>query len=84
MVWREGKDRITDCYFYMINPKGIHCKNKLHVHSPDVLSPIRPLTYGPDLPVPQLDSNRKYSSDSERSDMTVVTGDNAYKPDLDD
>ena len=27
----EGKDHTTDCYFCMINLKGINCKNKHHV-----------------------------------------------------
>ena len=75
MVWREGKDHITDCYFCMINLKGINHKNKHYVQYPDVPSAIRPIPHGPDLPVPKPDGNMESSSDSEHSDLTVV----AYK-----
>ena len=83
MVWREGKDQIMDCYFCMINLKGINCKSKHHVQYPDVPSAIRPISYSPDLPVPEPDGNMEYSSDSEHSDMIVVAGDDAYKPEED-
>ena len=50
MNWREGKDIITDCYFCMINLKGINRKNK---H--DVLSAIKPIPHSPDLSVSEPD-----------------------------
>ena len=84
MFWRGGKDHIMDCYFCMINLKGINCKNKHHVQYPDILSAIRLIPYGPDLPVPEPDGNMEYSSDSEHSDMTVVAGDDTYKPEEND
>lgn len=31
VVWREDKDHVTDCCFWMMNLKGISRKNKLHV-----------------------------------------------------
>ena len=31
MVWREGKGHIMDCYFCLINLKGINCKDKHYV-----------------------------------------------------
>ena len=74
MVRRKGKDLITDCYFWMINPKWI----------PDNPSVIRPIPHRPDLPVPESNGNMEYSSDSEHSDMTVVTGDDAYISENDD
>ena len=43
-VSREGKDLIMDCYFFMINLKGINCKNKHHVQYPNVPSVIRLMT----------------------------------------
>ena len=65
MVWREGKDYITDCYFYMINLKEMNQKNNHHVQYPDAPSAVRPIPHGPDLPVPEPDGNMEYSSDSE-------------------
>ena len=84
MVWRKGKDHIMDCYFYMINLKGRNRKNKHHIQYPDVPSVIRLIPHGPDLPVPELDGNMEYSSDSEHSDLTVVARDEPYKPEEDD
>ena len=68
----------------MINLKGINRKNKYHVQYPDVPSAIRPIPYSWDLPDHELDVYMEYRSDSEHSDMTVITGDDAYKPTEDD
>ena len=68
----------------MINVKGINHKNKHHVQYPDVPSVIRPIPHGPDLPVSEPDGNMQYSSDYEHSDMTVVGGDDAHKPEEND
>ena len=78
MVWREGKDQITDCYFCMINLKSIHHKNKHRVQYPDIPSAIRPIPHVPDLPVLEPDSNMEYSSDSEHRNMTLVAGNSSY------
>ena len=67
----------------MINLKGINRKNNHHIQHPDVPSTIRPIPHGLDLPVPESDVNREYSSDSKHSDMTVDAGDDAYKPEVD-
>ena len=79
MVWGKGKD-ILDCYFCMINLKGMNYKNKHHVQYPDVPSAIRPIPHSPDLPVHEPDVHMKYHSDSEHSDMNFVSEDDTYKP----
>ena len=38
-----GKENITDCYFYVINLKGINRKNNHHVEFLHVCSAIRHL-----------------------------------------
>ncbi|XP_076814257.1 uncharacterized protein LOC143460567 [Clavelina lepadiformis] len=53
MVWREGKDHVTDCYFCMTNLQGINRKNKQHVKYPDVPSAMKPVPHGPGIPVPE-------------------------------
>ncbi|XP_076804583.1 uncharacterized protein LOC143448650 [Clavelina lepadiformis] len=53
MVWREGKDHVTDCYFCMTNLQGINRKNKQHVKYPDVSSAMKPVPHGPGIPVPE-------------------------------
>ena len=84
MVWREGKDHVTDCYFCLTNLKGINRKNKHHVQYPDVPSAIKPVPHGPDLPVPEPDVTMESSSDSKSSDMTGTAECGAYKPEVDD
>lgn len=69
VVWREGKDHVTYCYFYTTNLKGITRKNKHHVQYPDVPCAIKPFPYGPDLPVPESNVTTESSSDLESSDM---------------
>ena len=61
----EGKkDHITNCYFCMINLKGINYKNKDLFQYSDVPSAIRLISHGLDFPVTELDGNMEYSSDS--------------------
>ena len=69
IVWKEGKNHITHCYFCMINLKGINHKNKHHVQYPNVPSTIRPIPHGPDFSVPEPDGNMEYSSASKHSDI---------------
>ena len=41
MVWRKPKDYLNDCYFCMVNTKGIRKKNREITSSPSILSAIR-------------------------------------------
>ena len=84
MVWREGKDHVTDCYFCMTNVKGFNRKTKHLVQYPDVPSAIKPVPHGPDLPVPQPNVTMESSSDSESCDMTHTAECGAYRPEEDD
>ena len=68
----------------MINLKRIDLKNKHHVQYSDVPSALRSIPNGPDLPGTESDVNMEYSSDSEHSDMTVVVGNDTYKPENND
>ena len=40
MVWREPKDHISDCYFCIVNTKGIGKKNRHMVTYPSIPSSI--------------------------------------------
>ena len=84
IIWRKGKDHITNYYFCIINLKGINRKNKHHVQYPDVPAAIRPIPHSPDLSAPEPDGKIEYSSDSEHSDMIIIAGDDAYKLENDD
>ncbi|KAF2354289.1 hypothetical protein FHG87_014956 [Trinorchestia longiramus] len=69
MVWREGRDHATDCYFCMTNLKGINRKNKHCIQYPDIPSAIKPVTHGHDVPVPEPNVTMESNSDSESRDM---------------
>ena len=69
MVWREGKDHLTDCYLCTTNLKGINGNNKHHVQYLCVPSVIKPVSLA-QIPVPGPNVTMESSSDSESSDMT--------------
>ena len=83
MVWREGKDHVTDCYF-CTNLKGTNRKNKHYAQYPDVSSEIKPVPHGPDLPVSESNVTMESSSDSKSSDTTDTAESDAYRPEEDD
>ena len=74
MMWRDGKDHVTDCYFCMTNLHGINRKNKHCVQYSDIPSAIRPVPHGPSLPVPKPDVAIKSSSESESDNTYDRTG----------
>ena len=45
MVWRGPKDHLTDCYFCLVNTKGIGKKNRLNISYPSILSAIQPVLH---------------------------------------
>lgn len=82
MVWREGRDHTSDCYFCMTNLEGINRKNRHHVKYPDVPSAIKPVPHGPEVPIPKPPSNLDSSSDS-CEEMDVVDESATYEPTAD-
>ena len=84
MVWREGKDNVTDCYFCITNLQGINRKNKHCVQYPDVPSAIRPVPHGPDLPVPEPDVAMGSSSESKSDNTADRAQSEEYMPEEND
>ena len=84
MVWREGKDNVTDCYFCITNLQAINRKNKHCVQYPDVPSAIRPVPHGPDLPVPEPDVAIESSSEPESDNTADREEDEEYMPEEND
>jgi len=80
MVWREGRDHYTDCYFCMTNLDGINRNNKQHVKYPDVPSAMKPVPHGPEIPIPAPPDNLNCLSDSgeEIDDMDDASA--TYEP----
>lgn len=79
MMWREGKDHITDCYFCLTNLKGINRKNKHHVKYPDVPSVTKPVSHSSNLPIPDPDVSMARVLTSE-SESNATAESDSYMP----
>jgi hypothetical protein len=78
MQWREHKNHYDDCYFCMVSVTGYNKKNKKGIKYPNLLSAIRPVPHGPDLPVPSPPDN--LSDESESSFLQSATGEMYFEP----
>jgi hypothetical protein len=78
MQWREQKNHYDDCYFCTINVTGYNKKNKKVIKYPNLLSAIRPVPHGPDLPVPSPHDN--LSDESESSSLQSHTEEINFEP----
>jgi hypothetical protein len=70
MQWREQKNHYDNCYFCMVNVAGYNKKTKKGITYPNLLSAIRPVPNGPDLPVPSPPDNVGDESESSHINMT--------------
>jgi hypothetical protein len=78
MQWREQKNHYDDCYFCMVNVAGYNKKNKKEITYPNLLSAIRPVPHGPDLPVHSPPDN--LSGESESSSLQSHTEEMYFEP----
>ena len=74
MVWREPKEHLTDCYFCLVNTKGIGKKNQQNFFYPSIQSAIRPVLYSDEFPPPVFNGFLSYEdeetgSEEEHMDM---------------
>ena len=65
MVWREPKEHLNDCYFCLLNTKGIKKKSRLNISYPSIPSAIRPVLYSDEFPRPVF--NGFVSSEDEET-----------------
>lgn len=52
MVWREPTNHTSDCYFCIVNTKGVGKKNRQMLKYPSIPSAVRPILHSEDVPVP--------------------------------
>ena len=75
MVWREPKEHLTDCYFCLVNTKGIGKKNRQNFCYPSIPSAIRPVLHSDEFPPPVVNGflssseNEETGSEEERMNM---------------
>jgi len=68
-------DHVSDCYFCLTRITGVAAKSKHTVHYPNLLSAMRPVTRGAELPVPKPPTNMTLS-DNESCDEDVGQANN--------
>ena len=51
MTWKEQTDHTTDCYFCLVNTKGIGKKNRHKISYPSIPSAIPPTLHSDELPI---------------------------------
>ena len=74
MVWREPKEHLADCYFCLVNTKGIGKKNRQNFSYPSIPSAIRPVLHSDEFPLPVFNGflsseDEETESEEERMDM---------------
>ena len=74
MVWREPKEHLTDCYFCLVNTKGIGKKHRLNISYPRIPSAIRPVLHSDEFPPPVFNgfvSSENEETESEEEHMEI-------------
>ena len=71
MVWREPKDHSTDCYFCLVNIKGVGRKSRQNISYPSISSAIRPVPHSGRFPPPIFNGfvSSDEASESEREEF---------------
>ena len=68
MVWQKPKDYLNDCYFCMVNTKGIEKKNREITYCPSILSAIKLDLHSDDFSPPVFNGFVSYEDEIEFKD----------------
>jgi len=89
MVWCEPQDHSLDCYFCIMQIKGISIKSKHTVKYLNLSSAMRPVPHSEDLPPPHLtledESEHEAATEvpkEEQNDATFETSTSSCEPHL--
>ena len=76
MVWREPKNHHDDCYFCMVNIKGINRNHRKRWTYPDIESARRPIPHSAEVPIPTFTNLPELTEGSDESNTSsdVITG----------
>ena len=72
MVWREPQDHSSDCYFCIMQIKGISSNSKHTVKYTNMPSAMRPVPHSEDLPIPYPPTHLILEDESEHKAATEV------------
>ena len=71
MIWRKPKNHHDDCYFCVVNIKGINCNHKRKWIYPDLESARRPVPHSDEIPIPVFDYLTELIESSDESISSV-------------
>jgi hypothetical protein len=83
MVWCEQKNHYDDCYFCLCKITGFNKRNKEAIIYPNLESAIRPVSHGPDVPIPTPPTTLPDSGTGTSSTPSTEDEQN-FPPDLQD
>jgi len=71
VVWREPSSHSSDCYFCLTTPvaSGMNRKKKQRNDDPNILSAIKPVPHGENLPMPE--PPKEYNLNSEMEEESI-------------
>ena len=71
-MWGEPKEHLTDCYFCLVNTKGIGKKNRLNISYPSIPSAILPVIHSDEFPPPAFNGFVSSEDDETESEEEHV------------
>ena len=83
MVWREPQNHFNDCYFCIVNIKGINQNNRNKWTYPNLASALRPVPHSEEVPIPTFAQLPELDND-ELSTSDQPSDSNQYDSDFDD
>lgn len=82
MVWREPQDHVTDCYFCLVNTKGIGKKNRHKIPYPSIPSAIRPIPHCNELPIPVFSGFPEATEEDSSEEEAHISSNNVSEHEI--
>ena len=88
MTWREPMDHTTDCYFCLVNTKGIDMKNRHKISYSSIPSAIRLTLHSNELPIPvfkgilpseDVGNDQEHETADETQEILSESGDPSFE-----
>ena len=83
MVWGEPRNHFDDCYFCIVNIKGINRNNRHKWTYPDLNSAKRPVPHSDEIPIPSFSSLPRPRLLEDKTESSTSPGDEYVRSDND-
>ena len=84
MVWHAPKAHCDDCYFYVVNTKGINRKNRNSLVCPNLQFAIRPIPHCSKIPVPMIKGLPELELPDPEEDQAYILSKDSTKDTISD